>query len=236
MKLWAALLFLVLVCACAGPPGQSVATMGREYSVKAIQPDYRLSPGDILDIKFFYNPELNETVMIRPDGRISLQLANEVMAAGLAPDELRKSLSDRYGKEINKPEISVIVRSFSMQRVYVDGEVFRPGMLPLAGPVTIHQAVAAAGGFRETARRTDVIIIRQVQGRPVPLKVNMEEVLKNEDPSQDVFLAPFDIVYVPRSNIAEVNKFVDLYIRRMIPVGAGIGAGWTLNGASTTGR
>ena len=170
--------------------------------------------------------------MVRPDGRISLQLANEVMAAGLTPEELRKSLAARYGKEINKPEISVIVRSFSMQRVYVDGEVFRPGMLPLAGPVTIHQAITAAGGFRETARRTDVIIIRQVQGKPVPLKVNMEEVVKNEDPSQDILLAPFDIVYVPRSNIAEVNKFVDLYIRRNIPVGAGVGVGWTLNSTS----
>jgi protein involved in polysaccharide export with SLBB domain len=117
-----------------------------------------------------------------------------------------------------------------MQRVYVDGEVFRPGMLPLAGPVTVHQAISAAGGFRETARRTDVIIIRQVQGRPVPLRVNMEEVLNNQDPSQDVLLAPFDIVYVPRSNVAEVNKWIDLYIRRNVPIGAGIGAGWTLGG------
>ena len=152
------------------------------------------------------------------------------MAAGLTPEELRKSLASRYSKEINKPEVSVIVRSFSMQRVYVDGEVFRPGMLPLAGPVTVHQAIAAAGGFRDTARRTDVIIVRQVAGKPVPLKVNMEDVLKNEDPSQDILLAPFDIVYVPRSGVAEVNKFVDLYLRRNIPIGAGIGAGWTLGG------
>jgi protein involved in polysaccharide export with SLBB domain len=197
---------------------------------RVIQSEYRLNPGDILDVKFFYNPELNETIMVRPDGRISLQLANEVMAAGLTPEELRKALSTKYAKEINKPEVSVIVRSFSMQRVYVDGEVFRPGMLPLAGPVTVHQAISAAGGFRETARRTDVIIIRQVQGRPVPLRVNMEEVLNNQDPSQDVLLAPFDIVYVPRSNVAEVNKWIDLYIRRNVPIGAGIGAGWTLGG------
>ncbi|MGD0229796.1 MAG: polysaccharide biosynthesis/export family protein [Syntrophorhabdales bacterium] len=228
------ILFLLLLSmsACA-PAGQGVMTAGRDLPVQAIQPEYRLNPGDVLDIKFFYNPELNETVMVRPDGRISLQLANETMAAGLTPDELRKSLTERYGKEINKPELTIIVRSFSMQRVYIDGEVARPGMLPLVGPVTIHQAIAAAGGFRETARRTDVIIIRQVQGKPVPLKVNMEEVQNNQDPSQDVLLAPFDIVYVPRSNIAEVNKFVDLYIRRNLPVGAGVGVGWTLNGNSS---
>jgi len=234
MKIGVLLLVLFCLFACAGPRAPGVSSMG--LSARTVQPEYRLNPGDIIDVKFFYNPELNETIMVRPDGRISLQLANEVMAAGLTPEELRKALGVRYAKEINRPEISVIVRSFSMQRVYVDGEVFRPGMLPLAGPVTIHQAITAAGGFRETARRTDVIVIRQIQGKPVPLKVNMEEVLKNEDPSQDVLLAPFDIVYVPRSNIAEVNKFVDLYIRRNIPIGAGIGAGWTLNSTTTTTR
>lgn len=234
MKIGVLLLVLFCLFACAGPRAPGVSSMG--LSARTVQPEYRLNPGDIIDVKFFYNPELNETIMVRPDGRISLQLANEVMAAGLTPEELRKALGTRYAKEINRPEISVIVRSFSMQRVYVDGEVFRPGMLPLAGPVTIHQAITAAGGFRETARRTDVIVIRQVQGKPVPLKVNMEDVLKNEDPSQDVLLAPFDIVYVPRSNIAEVNKFVDLYIRRNIPIGAGIGAGWTLNSTTTTAR
>jgi protein involved in polysaccharide export with SLBB domain len=223
------LLAAVLCCAaaCSGPQGRNIADMGR---VQAVQPEYRLNTGDILDIKFFYNPELNETVMVRPDGRISLQLANEVVCAGLTPEELRKTLVERYGREINKPEMSVIVRSFSAQRVYVDGEVFRPGMLPLTGPVTIRQAITAAGGFKETARRTDVILIRQTEGKPEGFKVNMEEFDNNVNLSEDILLAPFDIVYVPRSNIAEVNKFIDLYIRRNIPVGAGIGVGWTLNG------
>jgi protein involved in polysaccharide export with SLBB domain len=229
------LLFLGLLClgACAGPPARNAVLAPRDLQASAIQSEYRLGPGDVLDIKFFYNPELNETVMIRPDGRISLQLANEVTASGLTCEELRTVLTSRYAKEINRPELSIIVRSFSMQRAYVDGEVFRPGMLPLVGPVTVHQAIAAAGGFRETARRTDVIIIRRDKGKPVPLKVNMEDVLNNTDPTQDVLLAPFDIVYVPRSNIAEVNKFVDLYLRRNIPVGAGIGVGWTVNSSSS---
>lgn len=226
-------ILVVVLCCCIGcvsaPTGPSVTTVPPALAARPLQESYRIQPGDILDLKFFYNPELNETVMVRPDGRISLQLANEVTAAGVTPEELRKSLMERYGKEINRPEIAVLVRSFSMQRVYVDGEVARPGMLPLTGPVTLHQAVAAAGGFRETARRSDVIIIRQVGGKPTPLKVNMDQVLLNEDPSQDVLLAPFDIVYVPRSAIAEVNKFVDLYIRRNLPVGLGAGVGWTVN-------
>jgi protein involved in polysaccharide export with SLBB domain len=225
MKIGVLLVMLVCVAACSGPPGRSVADLGR---VQTVQAEYRVNAGDIMDIKFFYNPELNETVMVRPDGRISLQLANEVVAAGVTPEELRKTLEERYAKEINKPELSVIVRSFSTQRVYVDGEVFRPGMLPLTGPVTIRQAITAAGGFRETARRTDVILIRQTHGKPEGFKVNLQDIDDNQDLSNDVLLAPFDIVYVPRSNVAEVNKFVDLYIRRNIPVGAGVGVGWTL--------
>ncbi len=218
------LVLLVCVAACASPPVQTAVVVP---TVRPIQAEYHINPGDVLDLKFFYNPELNESIMVRPDGYISLQLVNEVMAAGLSAEGLRKSLVDRYRKHINRPEVAVIVRTFSMQRVYVDGEVFRPGMLPLAGPVTVHQAIAAAGGFKETARRTEVLIIRNVQGKPVPVKVNMEQVLTN--PTDDLFLAPFDIVYVPRSKIAEVNKFVDLYMRRNLPFGAGIGFGWTLN-------
>jgi polysaccharide biosynthesis/export protein len=216
---------LLMVGACtAAPVGRS---MTPALEVKPVQAEYRIHPGDVLDLKFFYNPELNETVLVRPDGRISVQLANEVTAAGLTPEELRKSLVGRYGKEINKPEVAVIVRSFSMQRVYVDGEVLRPGMLPLSGPVTLHQAIAAAGGFLPTAKRTDVIIIREVKGTHVPVKVNMEEAMKENTPP--VLLAPFDIIYVPRSSVGEVNKFVDLYIRRNLPIGAGVGFGWTLN-------
>lgn len=229
------ILILLSITACSSAPkgGCNVTAMSPSLAVKPVQADYRISPGDVLDIKFFYNPELNETIMVRPDGRISLQLANEITAAGLTPEELRTTLMERYRKDINRPEVSVIVRSFNMQRVYVDGEVVRPGMLPLAGPVTIHQAIAAAGGFLPTARRTEVIIIRQAGGKPVPLQVDMERVIKNEDPAQDVLLAPFDIVYVPRSAVGEVNRFVDLYIRRNIPIGAGIGAGWTLNDSSS---
>jgi protein involved in polysaccharide export with SLBB domain len=217
----------IMVCALLVLGACSTAPIGQPLtSVQPVQTEYRIHPGDVLDLKFFYNPELNETVLVRPDGRISVQLANEVVAAGLTPEDLRKNLIERYGHEINKPELAVIVRSFSMQRVYVDGEVFRPGMLPLSGPVTLQQAIAAAGGFLPTAKRTDVIIIRQAEGSRVSYKVDMEEALKDDSPA--VFLAPFDIVYVPRSAVGEVNKFVDLYIRRNLPIGAGVGFGWTV--------
>ena len=96
--------------------------------------EYQIQIGDALDIKFFYHPELNESVMVRPDGRISLQLVHEVQASGLTPEQLRQNLRKKYEPQISQPEIAVIVRSFTAQKVYVDGEVAKPGLVPLTGP------------------------------------------------------------------------------------------------------
>src|SRR5512137_2478425 len=105
--------------------------------------NYLISVGDTLDIKFAYNPELNElAVPVRPDGRISLQLANDVPAANLTPDQLRKSLAEKYASELKKPEIAVIVRTFTSHRVFVDGEVVYPGMVEIKGPTTLMQVLS----------------------------------------------------------------------------------------------
>ncbi|NIT01074.1 MAG: sugar transporter, partial [Candidatus Latescibacteria bacterium] len=97
--------------------------------------EYVIQPGDQLDIKFYYNSELNEQVTVRPDGRISLQLANETAAAGKTPAELTQLLTEKYSRDLKKPEITVIVRSFSALKVFVGGEVNRPGILDLTRPM-----------------------------------------------------------------------------------------------------
>jgi len=130
----------------------------------APQGEYTFQLGDQLDVKFFYNPELNESVVVRPDGRISLQLVGEIMAFGLTPAQLTKQLRDKYASEIKQPEITVIVKSFGGQNVYVDGEVNKPGMLPLAGFMTVVQAISQAGGMKESGEPTEVILIRHGAG------------------------------------------------------------------------
>lgn len=193
--------------------------------------EYIIQPGDQLDIKFFYNPELNEMVNVRPDGRISLQLAPEIMAAGSTPAQLRDILAKSYAKELANPGITVIVRTFSSQKVYVDGEVTRAGMVNLVGPMTVLQSIAEAGGFKETAKPKEVIVIRKgANNKPLTIAVNLEAARTGEDKSQDITLAPFDIVYVPRSGIANVNLFVDQYIRRMIPIPFGLTYGFGSSG------
>ena len=144
--------------------------------------DYKIQVGDTLDIKFFYHPELNESVVVRPDGRISLQLVHEVQASGLTPETLRENLRGKYEAQISKPEIAVIVRSFSSQKIYVDGEVVKPGLIPLTGPMTILQSIASAGGIKETARLDEVIIIRRgPENRPFSTVVNVEKVINGDD-------------------------------------------------------
>ena len=177
-----------------------------------------------MDIKFFYNPELNEQVTVRPDGRISLQLAHEIMVAGLTPVELTDLLTGKYASELKKPEITVIVRSFGGQRVYVDGEVAKPGMVPLIGFTTVLHAISQAGGMKDTARRSQVVIIRRAEdNKPLVFQVDLEKVIESTDMSQDIPLKPFDIVYVPKSLIANVNQWVDQYVRKNLPVTPGFG-------------
>lgn len=188
--------------------------------------DYLISVGDTLDIKFMYNPELNElAVPVRPDGRISLQLANDVPAANLTPEQLRKTLTERYASELKKPEIAVIVRTFTGNRVYVDGEVVYPGMIEIRGTTSLMQVLSQARGLRETARLSHVIVMRKdAQGAPMAANIDIRKIINGSDLSLDINMLPYDIVYVPKSNIANWLKFVDEYINRAVPGGF---PGWT---------
>ena len=180
---------------------------------------------DQLDIKFFFNPELNEEkIPVRPDGRISLPLVGEVMAAGRTPAELTGILRKVYEQELKKPEVAVIVRSFAQHRVYVDGEVEKPSEVELRGPLTALQAIASAGGLKESGQLEDILVLRRgPENKLIVFHVNLQEVIDEEsNGNQDVKLAPYDIVYVPRSRIADVNRFVHLYIRKNIPIGFGL--------------
>jgi protein involved in polysaccharide export with SLBB domain len=173
---------------------------------------YTIQPGDELDIKFFYNPELNETVTVRPDGIISLQLIDEIKAADLKPAELDHKLTDLYSRELRKPVLTVIVRSFSRQRVYVGGEVIRPGLIVLPAGMTALQAIFQSEGFRETADPAETLVIRKGPGdKPIPLRIDLTAVMDAKG-GADLQLQPDDIVYVPKSAIANTNKFIDEYI------------------------
>jgi polysaccharide export outer membrane protein len=197
---------------------------GIQLPVSHVEEEYRVHVGDQLDIKLFYNPELNETVIVRPDGRISLQLVHELMAVGLTPGELMRLLRKSYEAELTKPEVTVIVRSFGGRSVFVDGEVNRPGIFTPLRPITVLQSIAQAGGVKDTARTSEVVVIRRgADNRPLVIPVNINKAVDGRDLKQDFILQPFDIVYVPKTFIANLNVWVDQYLRKNIPLNAGVG-------------
>jgi protein involved in polysaccharide export with SLBB domain len=179
---------------------------------------YRIQAGDQLDIKFFYNPSLNEQVTVRTDGLISLQLIKSTEAAGLTPEQLTDRLKKEYSDQLKEPDIVVIVRSFASQRVFVDGEVAKPGLIPLTLPTTVLQAISQAGGILYTGQASDVLVIRRgTDNRPLAMVVNLEKVRNGTDMSQDIYMKPFDIVYVPKTAITSANLWIEQYLSRMVP-------------------
>jgi protein involved in polysaccharide export with SLBB domain len=186
-----------------------------------IPQEVRLAPGDEIEIKFYYTPDLNESQTIRADGKITLLRVDEVEVKGLTPDELRLELEKLYTPYLKEPAVSVIVRTLASQQIFVGGEVRTQGALPLNGNTTLLQAIIQAGGFiKESAKLSNVIVMRQDEGKWYGGAFDLRDVVKGKE-SDSFYLKPMDIVYVPRTRINKLNQWVDQYITRMIP---GIGS------------
>lgn len=185
---------------------------------------YAIAPGDELEIRFFHTPELDVTLPVRPDGYISLPYIGEIRASGKGAEELSRELKTLFGRELRRPEIAVIVRSFSSNRIHVGGKVEEPGVFPLSGTTTVLDSLFAAGGTKSGALLSQVIVIRRTpRNTYLVIPVDVEAVLEGRDTAQNIPLLPYDAVYVPNSAIADVNEWVDLYIRQNIPFNFGIG-------------
>ncbi len=184
---------------------------------------YIVRPGDELEFQFFYNPELNEKVTVRPDGRVALALIGDTQAGGYTLPNLRRALAIRYENQLQHPEVNIIVRTFARERVFVDGEVGRPGMQSLQSGKTLMQAISDAGGAKDTGYLKEVKIVREANsGQPIVLTADVSAVLRQRPGAEDLRLQPNDIVFVPRTKIANVNVWVDQYLRKNIPITFGL--------------
>ncbi len=189
--------------------------------------EYLIGGGDTLSVKLFYTAELNEEVTVRPDGRISLQLVGDVPVAGRTPEEVSQELRERYAGYLTQPDVTVIVRGFGSQKAFVGGEVKSPSMINIDGRMTLADAVFQAGGALDTAALSSVILIRAKTGGRDVYRVDLDGGLEGEDPVP--VLRPYDVVYVPKSFIAQVGMYVDLYINRIIPKNATFTAFYQVN-------
>ena len=157
----------------------------------------RLSPGDVIEIRFFYTPELNVVQTIRPDGKIYLQLIGEVTAKDRTPLELENELRRRFSTYFQQLDIAIFVNSYSARHVYVGGQVNSPGIIQMPRSLTLLEAIMLAGGINTTnASYQNVVIVRYKDGKWNRRQINLEEVLRGSK-TTPTFLKPLDIVYVP---------------------------------------
>lgn len=186
--------------------------------------EYRLMAGDKLHVKFPYHQARNQELPVRPDGMISLDVTGEILAEGLTPLELAEIVKERSSRYLRNPEVVVIVTGIGDRRVYVGGEVNRPGFVVIQEGMTPLQAVMAVGGFKDTAQKKDVLYIaRGSNGEYNASRVDLESVVRDGRP-EVVRLAGNDVVYVPATRIANAGIFVKQYIRDILPVESRAGA------------
>jgi polysaccharide export outer membrane protein len=177
------------------------ATSGEETKLAAMpattDPAYLIGPEDVLDINVWKEPDMTRSVPVRPDGKISLPLINDVEASGLTPQQLASNLTDKLRKFLTDPQVTVIVTTINSQRVFVVGEVLRAGGFTLTPGMTVLQILANAGGFTTFANVKKIHVMRVVNGKHTDLPFNYREVVKGDKPDQNIKLEPGDTVVVP---------------------------------------
>jgi len=220
---------LLMLVACLGSSGQVATAQPQDAASASLaavnklgfserHPRYLLRPGDIFDVSFEYTPEFNQTVAVQPDGYISLRDVGDIYVAGLATPAVTQKIGDAYGKILNKPAISILLKDYEKPYFIADGQVGHPGKYELRGDTTVVQAVAMAGGFLTSAKHSDVILFRRVSDEWVESKVlDVKKMQNSHNLSEDVHLRPGDMVFVPKSKISKIQPYLPSTNFSMIP-------------------
>lgn len=181
--------------AAKAPPSPS--SVAPQVQSPPAGPGYVIQPGDMLEIQVWKEPEISKTVPVRPDGKISVPLLNDVQAAGLTAPVLTTDLTEKLKKFISDPQVTVIVSQVNSERIYITGEVNRGGAFPLVSGMTVLQALASAGGFTSFANPKKVYVLRQENGKPVKYPFNYKEVINGKNAEENIALKAGDTIVVP---------------------------------------
>ncbi len=188
------------------------------HSSSAPLPEYRIGMLDQLEIRFTYHERFNETVTVRPDGRITLEGSGDIFVAGLTPMELDRVVTEAYSKILQTAEVTVFVRSFGGLAIYVLGEVDQPGAFDLKPNLTVLQALALAGGPIRGAKLNSVVLLRRnPEGRLNATRLNLARGAISEAAAEDAQVFPQDVIFVPKTFIANVNEFLTQIYSGILP-------------------
>ena len=163
----------------------------------ATDPDYKIGPQDMLRIDVWKEPDISRVVPVRPDGKITLPLVNDVQASGLTTNQLAAKIAEGLKKYITSPQVTVGVTEINSRKFFVSGEVARPGAFPLLPNMTVLQALSSAGGFTQFAREKKIYILRMEDGKQVKHPFNYKDVIAGKNVEQNIILEGGDIIVVP---------------------------------------
>ena len=195
----------VLACALVVPAqaqkneqaGSSKSNDPAQHQPANQDPNYIIGGQDVLDISVWKEPDLTRSVPVRPDGKISLPLLNDVQAAGLTPAQLASQITDSLKKFVTNPQVTVIVSAINSQRVYILGEVNRAGAYPLLPQMTVLQALSSAGGFTQFANPKKIYVMRTSNGKQEKYPFNYNDVIKGKQSDENIVLKPGDTIVIP---------------------------------------
>jgi polysaccharide export outer membrane protein len=193
----------ILVCVSSDAYAQAApqAASGNASSAPApvarpLPSDYVIGIDDVLAVVFWKEKDLSAEVVVRPDGKISLPMLNDIPAAGLTPEQLAKTVEQAALKYVRDPGATVMVRTINSRKVFVIGEVAKPGAFPLGNEMTVLQALAEAGGFLEHSNKSDIVVVRKEPGGEKRYKFNYNDVVRGKNTQQNVKLLPGDTILV----------------------------------------
>ena len=173
------------------------------------RPRYRLEPGDALELDFPFSPEFNQSVTIQPDGYIALRGVGELYAQGKTVPELTASLRETYGEFLHDPVVTVDPKDLQKPYFVAGGELVHPGKYDLRSNTTVAEAVAIAGGFTPNSKHSEVLLFRRVTDSYVEAKkINVKKMLNTANLQEDAYLHPGDMLYVPKSRISKIQRFL----------------------------
>ena len=197
-------LLLALVWVAAWVPVSARATLqgaqltaGPQPPAQVASEDYVIGADDVLSVVFWREKELSVDAVVRPDGKISLPLMNEVMAAGLTPEQLRDRITKQASAFVKDPQATVVVKEVNSRKVYITGQVEKPGAYPLSARLSVMQLIAMAGGLKEYAKSDRIVVMRLERGREVRHRFDYKKVLEGRDDAQNLEMRPGDTVVVP---------------------------------------
>jgi len=206
LKIWTVVIFsLAIPVVSHGSPRQQPAqasNTGPDSTAAApkaatMDPNYVIGAQDVVDINVWKEADLSRSIPVRPDGKISMPLLNDVQAAGLTPTQLALHITESLKKFVTDPQVTVIVTQINSQRVYILGEVNRAGAYPLLPDMTVLQALSSAGGFTPFANLKKIYVLRTESGKQNKFPFNYKEVINNKAPEQNIVMRAGDTIVVP---------------------------------------